>query len=151
MRIEEEIRHGQGWDHEWHRLRVNLLYSAGWLTHLARDFLAPFEITPKQFNILRILRLDHPAEIPVLEVRERMIDRMSDVSRLIDRLSQKGLVAKRPCAEDKRSQRVKITPAGLDLLAQVDAQMVELDRVVQRLSAEEAHTLNHLLNKMRGD
>lgn len=140
------------YQNEWHRLRINLITSSSWLINEVKEVLEPFGITQKQFNILRILR-GHKGELPlsVLEVRERMLDRMSDASRLVDRLAQKGLVEKQPCTSDKRATRVRISNAGLELLATIDQQEIALDRILHRLSEAEAATLNALMEKMRGE
>lgn len=133
----------------WQQLRINISLSANWLSHQVRSFLEPYDITPKQFNILRILRGQKGTGLTILEVRERMIDRMSDASRLIDRLSKKGLVFKCACSIDKRSNRVCITNKGLELLSEIDAQINDLNAGFSMLNDEEAVLLNTLLTKMR--
>ncbi len=135
---------------EFHHLRVNILQSASWLATEIKEVLDPFGITQKQFNILRILR-GHKGELPltILEIRERMIDKMSDASRIIDRLLKKELLEKRPCTLDKRATRILITQKGLDLLAQLDDRMNELDKILSNLTGEEASQLNKLLDKLR--
>ncbi len=150
MQIEETLRK-EKFANEWHRLRVNLLYSASWLSGEIKTFLQPFDITQKQFNILRILRGLHPDPVgqTINDLRDRMIDRMSDTSRLVDRLEKKGLVRKEPCAVDRRHARVFISSAGLQLLSEIDARLFGLDAVTQRLSEAEASRLNDLLDKMR--
>lgn len=136
---------------EWHRLRVNLLFSSNWLIGEIKNFIEPFGITQKQFNILRILRGNHPDEVglTIHDIRDRMIDKMSDASRLVDRLSKKGLILKKPCTKDKRHARVRISEAGLTLLEEIDARLSKLDQIFGGLSEEEAVQLNFLLNKMR--
>lgn len=116
-----------------------------------RQFLEPFELTQKQFNILRILRgdLENDKGMAVQDLRSRMIDRMSDTSRLVDRLKKKGLVFRKACAEDKRVTRVRISPEGLALLERIDGEMHKMDAITRRLSNEEAKQLNTLLDKMR--
>ena len=150
MEIDREIQQKK-FDNDRHRARVNLLLTASWLTGEMKTFLEPYDITPKQFNILRILRGQHPGTVAIEEVRGRMIDRMSDVSRIIDRLVQKELVAKQPCRNDRRSTRVSITEAGLALLQRVDEQKEQLEASLRRLSDEETRQLNALLDKLRGD
>jgi len=149
MKIKDAIQQRK-FQNEWHKLRVNLLYSSSWLSGNIKAFIEPFGITQKQFNILRILRGQHPEEITILDIRNRMIDKMSDASRMVDRLAKKDLLLKRPCTEDKRQTRVRISPAGLELLQQIDSEMNRMDEILFNLSEEEAHTLNHLLDKMRG-
>ncbi len=136
-------------DNEWQRLRHNLQFSVNWLNNEIRAFLAPFGITQKQYNILRILRC-HDADIPlsILDIRNRMVDKMSDASRIIDRLHQKELIEKKPCTMDKRATRIYISKSGQQLLRKIDNQSKQLDAVTQTLSLEEAQQLNALLDKL---
>ena len=136
-------------ENEYQRLRTNLMLSANWLSNEMRAFLEPFDITQKQFNILRILRGVHPDSLPIQDVRDRMIDKMSDASRLIDRLVRKGFVEKCPCPTDRRSNRAFITQQGIDLLQKIDGRMADLDAVMYRLGESEARQLNELLDQMR--
>ncbi len=147
MHIEQELKSNKY--NVWQQLRINVHLSANWLAHQSKEFLEPYEITSKQYNILRILRGQKGTGLTILEVRERMIDRMSDASRLIDRLSKKGLVFKCACTVDKRSNRVCITSIGLSLLAEIDTQIEHLNNDFHLLDEEEAQTLNFLLSKMR--
>ena len=133
----------------WQQLRINISLSASWLSNHLRELLDPHGITPKQYNILRILRGQKGAGLTILEVRERMIDRMSDASRLIDRLSKKELVFKCTCSKDKRANRVCITEKGLELLNQVDTCIEDASASFECLSEEEARLLNRLLMRMR--
>ncbi len=152
MKIEKEIRQKNDFYSEMHRLRVNLLFTSNWMQGEIKDFLAPFDLTQKQFNILRILRGDQGNEsgLSVQDLRERMIDRMSDVSRLVDRLVRKDFVDRRPCKEDKRVSRVKINGKGLALLRQIDSYMGRMDAITDGLTEREARQLNQLLDKLRG-
>lgn len=135
---------------EFHKLRVNLLFSAGWLNNEMRDFLAPHDITQKQFNILRILRGQYPDEMgmTIMDVRDRMVDKMSDASRIVDRIHKKNLIGKKPCMSDKRYTRVWITEKGMALLATIDDKMPEMDAIFN-LTEEQAQTLNCMLEEMR--
>ncbi len=134
-----------------HELRVSLLHAASWLNNEIRKFLQPYDITQKQFNILRILRGAHPKSLSIQTVRGRMIDRMSDASRLIDRLVRKGLIEKYPCPEDGRSNRALITDAGLELLAKIDADLKRLDRVMDHLDDTDQQALVRLLKLLCGE
>lgn len=150
MAIDEEIK-SKRFANEWHKLRVNLLFTTNWLQNNIKSFLKPFGITQKQFNILRILR-GHKGEVylSILEIRERMIDKMSDASRIVDRLAKKGLVAKHPCTMDKRTTRIQILPPGLALLSKIDSEEAKMDRLTSGISQKEAAQINKLLDKMRG-
>ena len=142
MHIEQELKSNKYG--VWQQLRINIHLSANWLTHLTKDFLEPYDITSKQYNILRILRGQKGSGLTILEVRDRMIDRMSDASRLIDRLSKKGLVFKCACTMDKRSNRVCITEKGLALLSEIDIKVEDLTGDFHLLDEAEAQTLTAL-------
>ncbi|MBC8084726.1 MAG: MarR family transcriptional regulator [Hymenobacter sp.] len=134
---------------DWHHLRMNLLHVSGWLRAEINQVLEPFDLTQPQFNILRILRGQHGQGISTQEIRARMVDsKMSDTSRLVDRLAAKGLVAKSACQADKRLVDVVISAQGLAVLSQIDTQMNALDDILKSITAEEAQVLNRLLDKL---
>lgn len=149
MQLEDAIK-TRKFASEYHRLRVNLLFTNHWLEGELKEILAPYGISRKQFNVLRILR-GHKKELPlsILDIKSRMIDATSDASRMIERMAKKGLVKRKPCTMDKRVTRVLIEQPGLDLLAQIDTEKDKLDNVVKKLSPEEAKQLNSLLDKVR--
>ncbi|HEY0039943.1 MAG TPA: MarR family transcriptional regulator, partial [Flavisolibacter sp.] len=95
---------------------INLLFTYGWAIEKIKDFVAKEDITHQQYNILRILRGAHPKPLSTLQIRERMLDKMSDTSRIVDRLVLKDLVEKRTCSKDKRLVDVTITEKGQALL-----------------------------------
>lgn len=129
---------------------INLLYSHGWVMERIKNLLASEDITPQQYNILRILRGSFPTPISTLQIRERMLDKMSDTSRIVDRLLGKGLVQKTICPTDKRLVDVLITEKGQQLLRNIDARNEEMDNISGGISEEEALQLSNLLDKMRG-
>lgn len=150
MRIEEEISQKK-FRSEFQKAAVNLFYTNNWLLHKHKQFLAHFDITPQQFNVLRILRGQHPKSISTSAIRERMLDRSSDASRIVDRLHRQELVEKKICLSDKRLVDVTISEKGLELLGKVDEQNVEIDQLLGSLSVQEAETLNQLLDKIRSN
>jgi MarR family transcriptional regulator, 2-MHQ and catechol-resistance regulon repressor len=133
---------------EWHKLRANLLYVSSWLRAEVNQVLEPFDLTQQQFNVLRILRGAYPTPISTAEIRERMLDKMSDASRLVDRLCTKDWANKKVCVEDKRLVNVLISEQGLALLQEVDKKMTALDHILQVISEEEAKILNEALDKI---
>jgi DNA-binding MarR family transcriptional regulator len=145
-RIEEEIR-----QEKFTSLRqkavVNLIYTSNWLQNRQQEFFKTFGITGQQFNILRILKGQYPKSISGTEIKNRMLDRNSDVSRLLDRLAAKKLITKNTCPNDKRASDVNITEAGLALLDEVNKNQLQDD--VLGLSDEEAGQLSDLLDKAR--
>lgn len=148
MRIEEEIKQSS-FRSEYQKASINLIYSANWLLNKHREFLRKFNITQQQYNVLRILRGQYPNAISTSEIKERMLDKNSDASRIVDRLETRLLIRKKTCKEDKRLVDVTITEQGLKLLEETDTYILELDKIVSGLTLEEARDLNRLLDKMR--
>lgn len=148
MSIENDIQQTK-FRNEHHKVSVNLIYTSNWLMEKLKHFFDNADITPQQYNILRILR---GAGIPLstLQIRQRMLDKMSDTSRIVDRLVKKELVKKVICKTDRRLVDVTITEKGLGLLDKLDGYNEEMDASVGSLTEEEAITLNRLLDKMRG-
>ena len=128
---------------------INLIYTYNWVEEKIKDFLSAEDITPQQYNILRILRGSYPTPLSTLQIRDRMLDKMSDTSRIVDRLIVKGLVNKNISKTDKRLVDVMITEEGKMLLAKLDQHNEILDSILTGLSEEEMNTLNCLLDKIR--
>jgi len=149
MGILEDIKQKRGFRNEYQKAAVNLLFTYGWLQEKIRVALDPFDITMQQYNVLRILRGNHPDPISTQEIRKRMLDKMSDVSRIVDRLILKQLVKKRVCEGDKRLVDVTISDAGLALLAKMEVYENEMDNVLNNITEAEAAQLNELLDKLR--
>lgn len=147
MSIEKDIQQ-QAFRNEYQKAAVNIIFSAGWLNERIKLFFEPEDITPQQYNILRILR-GSQQPMSTLQIRERMLDKMSDTSRIVERLQKKGLVEKKVCPADKRLVDVVISKKGMGLLDKLDRKNTELDNLLKGLSAEEAKALNNLLDKMR--
>ena len=150
MEIEKEIKQNVKFTSEYHKLSVNILYTASWLTVMHATLLKPFGVTTQQFNILRILRGQFPKPATINMLIDRMIDKSSNASRLVDRLEEKGFVKRCLHEQDKRSVNVQITEKGLEILKQVDEKNMMAEEPLHTLSKEEARTLNSLLDKLRG-
>ncbi len=129
---------------------VNLIYTYHWVVEKIKDLLSAENITLQQYNILRILRGSFPEPLSTLQIRDRMLDKMSDTSRIVDRLVVKGLAQKNISKTDKRLVDVRITEEGKMLLAKLDMHNDELDSIANALSEEEMNILNNLLDKLRG-
>ncbi len=149
MRLEDEIQQ-YTFKNEYHKLSINLMLTGSWLNQLMKSWLDPFGLTKQQFNILRILRGQYPEPAKVSLLAERMLDKMSNASRLVEKLRLKGLVERTGCEHDRRAVDVKITQAGLDLLERIDATSEIYEKKFMTLSEKEARQLNRLLDKMRG-
>ncbi len=150
MRIEEAIQQNKPFRSEHHRAMVNLIFTHNWILERHRELFKPYGITNQQYNVLRILKGSYPTPISTCVIRERMLDKMSDVSRMIDRMELKGWVVKSICENDKRLVDVVVTDAGLDLLSSIDSEENGMDSLLEVLTPEEAATLNELLDKIRG-
>ena len=147
MAIEDDIKQSKfKSDHQ--KALINLLYTASWVQGKQQEFFRPFKITAQQFNILRILKGQYPQSISATEIKARMLDKNSDVSRLLDRLVAKDLVTKRTCPNDKRATDVNITEIGLELLKTLDKYQGQIDGMLS-LTEEEAGQLSNLLDKAR--
>ncbi len=149
MKLEEEIKQTKFRSPQ-HKATLNLIYTTNWLESKQHNFFKPFGITGTQFNILRILRGQHPNKISGVEIKARMLDKNSDISRLIDRLIAKKLIDKTQCPSDKRAANIGITALGLEILKKIDKSLDETERQVMNLSDEEATELCRLLDKSRG-
>ncbi|MEP7374427.1 MAG: MarR family transcriptional regulator [Chitinophagaceae bacterium] len=148
MSIDQDILQSK-FRNEYQKAGVNLLYTYGWIMERTKELFASEDITPQQFNILRILRGSYPKPLSTLQIRERMIDKMSDTSRIVDRLITKGLVKKGTCKADRRLVDVMITDKGKKMLERLDKRQDELDNIIDNLSEKEAAVLNELLDKIR--
>ena len=127
---------------------VNIIFSSNWLIERIKGFLEREDITHQQYNILRILK-GCGKPLSTLQIRERMIDKMSDTSRIVERLLKKNLAHKVICLQDKRMVDVTITEKGLALLNRLETNIQEMDSHVAGLNTQEAEALNELLDKMR--
>lgn len=149
MKLEEEIAQRK-FRNERHKLAVNILYTYGWLTALHTQIFKEQGITTQQFNVLRILRGQNPHPASIKLIRNRMLDKMSDASRIVDKLHQKGLALRKTSDQDRRHTDVFITKKGLKVLSALDKCDKKFDNHSKNLSLKEAGMLNDLLDKMRG-
>jgi DNA-binding MarR family transcriptional regulator len=147
MNIEKEI-HQKEFASEHNKAIVNLVYTYNWVIEQLKTIFKREKITMQQFNILRILRGSKVA-LSTMQIRDRMLDKMSDTSRIVDRLLTKGLVTKKTCSADNRLVDILITKKGLNVLSKLDIYQKELEQIVGALSIKEAHQLNALLDKIR--
>ncbi|MBC7625891.1 MarR family winged helix-turn-helix transcriptional regulator [Ferruginibacter sp.] len=147
MSIDKDIKQ-DSFKNEHHKVMVNLIFTYNWTTEQLKQLFEEEGLTMQQFNILRILR-GSLIPLSTLQIRERMLDKMSDSSRIVDRLIIKGLVKKLICKTDKRLVDVTITSKGLNILEKLDVQEDKMEKIVKALTKSEAKTLNKLLDKIR--
>ena len=149
MGLEKEIKQGKQFDSEYEKLIVNLIYTNSWLSEQQLKIFKPFGITAPQYNVLRILRGQYPEPCTVNTIIDRMLDRMSNASRIVDRLESKELVGRKVCKTDRRAKDVVITKAGLDLLEEVDEISSAWISRFQGITLEKITQMNSLLDEMR--
>jgi len=147
MSIDKDINQRK-FRNEYQRAAINLIYTYNWTNEQMKQMFDQYDITPQQFNILRILR-GAGEPLSTLQIRQRMLDKMSDTSRIVDRLIKKALVRKMTCKADRRLVDVTISDKGLKLLEKMDRHENDMDGVFKNLSEAEAKTLNKLLDKVR--
>ncbi len=147
MGIEKDINQKK-FRNEHQKAIINLIYTFNWVTEQSKSILEKGDVTSQQFNILRILR-GAGEPLSTLQIRQRMLDKMSDTSRIVDRLILKGLAKKNVCKTDKRLVDVSITDKGKKLLERLDKYEAEMDAIAGNLTEADAKTLNKLLDKIR--
>lgn len=150
MKLENEIKQ-QKFKSEFQKLMLNIMVTNNWLAEKTIDFLKPFDITPKQFNVLRILRGQKDNPITVFEIRNRMIDKMSDVSRIVERLRLKGLITRELCENNRRAVDIFITEKGLKLLEKLDELDTSMKKSLKNITKAEAQSVNDILDKIRSN
>ena len=150
MRLEEEIKQST-FQSEGQKAYLNIIYTAGWLSLRQAAAFRPYGLTLPQFNVLRILRGQHPKPATVALLIDRMLDKTSNASRIVDKLEEKKLVTRTVCPANRRAVDICITEAGLALLGQIDdSGLTDVRRNgMNALSDAEAAQLNHLLDKVR--
>lgn len=149
MGLEQEIKQGKQFDSDYEKLIVNLIYTNSWLSEQQLNIFKPFGITSPQYNVLRILRGQYPEPCTVNTIIDRMLDRMSNASRIVDRLEKKRLVERKVCKSDRRAKDVVITEAGLELLAEVDAASIAWMNQFKAVPVDKVRTVNALLDELR--
>lgn len=148
MKLEEEIKQSK-FRSEYQKAIVNIYYTNCYITSQFQKILKKYKVTPQQFNILRILRGQHPKVANMSLIKERILDKNSDVSRIVERLRTKKLIKRRISRKDRRQMNVKITQSGLNLLSKMDECEQKMDNVLSKLSKKEVKLLNELLDKIR--
>lgn len=149
LRLEDEIQQKK-FKSEQHKLAINIFYTYNWLSYKNQQKFKNSDITVQQFNVLRILRGQYPNACNLKLIKDRMLDRMSDASRIVDKLKAKDLLDRRECPNDRRNVDLFITEKGLELLKQMDYIDEEFKTIFKNLNSAEIKQLNELLDKARG-
>jgi DNA-binding MarR family transcriptional regulator len=128
---------------------VNIIFTGNWMMQQTHELLKPYGLTPQQYNVLRILRGQQNNPITVLGITERMMDKMSNASRLVDKLLEKKLVLRRECPQDRRAVDVMILPAGLSLLDEIDKVQLAWEKNFASISTDKMDQMNEILDEIR--
>jgi DNA-binding MarR family transcriptional regulator len=150
MSIEKDIKQQKPFKSTNQKVVVNIMYTSNWMNSEQQGLLKPFDLSPQQYNVLRILRGQFPNPITVNGIIERMLDKMSNASRLVDKLLLKGYVSRCDNATDRRACDIRITETGSQILKQIDEIQLNWESSRQFLTDDEADTLSRLLDKLRG-
>lgn len=150
MEIEKAIKQPKFTD-AYQKLVVNMLFTSNWLRDAQNSLMKQYDILPQHYNVLRILKGKFPNSSSPGDIKDVMIDKGNDVTRLIDKLVSKGLVKRSLCEENRRKMDVYITEEGLKLLDEIEKPLQNhLTQIKTRVTKEEAETMSSLLDKMRG-
>ncbi|MES2836130.1 MAG: MarR family transcriptional regulator [Bacteroidota bacterium] len=149
MKLEDEIKQ-QKFKNEYQKVAINIIYTESWLKGLQLTRFKKHGVSSQQYNILRILRGQYPKPATVNLLIDRMLDKNSNASRLVEKLRLKNYVERTICEDDRRAVNVAITQKGLDLLEKLDSMEDELQKELGSISVAEAKELNRLLDKIRG-
>jgi len=148
MMLEEEIKQKE-FSNVYNKLAVNIIYTNSWLDYHLQKRFKEHDLTSSQYNILRILKGQYPGSASVNLLKERMLDKMSDASRLVERLRVKGFVERETSKVDRRKVEVIITDAGLELLKKLEVLETDIEQLLKNVTVEEAELINNLLDKAR--
>lgn len=149
MKLEEELKMGQIQDSH-HRATLNVIFTGAWMSEKMNSLLKPFGISEQQYNILRILRGQKGQAISLQQISERMIHKMSNTTRLVEKLRIKGLIDRQVCPHNRRKVDISILPEGLQLLEDSGSQLAKVNvQIREQLTEKEAATLADLLDKIR--
>ena len=149
MKLEEEIKQNKGFKDEWEKAILNIIFTGNLINGYQARFLKQYDITPEQYNILRILKGQHPEPASVNLLKERMLNKMSNASRLVEKLRKKGFVKRDECQQDRRRVEVCITDEGLALLDRIEQAYPGAEQNYSHITQEEAEILNRILDKFR--
>ena len=148
-KIEEAIQQKE-FKNPFNKVVVNLLYTHSYLVTAQNSLLKPYELSPEQYNVLRILRGQNEVPTTVSSIQDRMLNKMSNASRLVEKLKLKELVKREECPSDRRQVDILITDKGMELLEILEKKVEESHKTLLHLTEDEAIKLNDLLDKLSG-
>jgi DNA-binding MarR family transcriptional regulator len=148
MTIEKAIKQKK-FANPYHKLLVNITYTANWFMNKQMELLRPFDLSPQQYNVLRILKGAYPEPMRVQDISDRMLDKTSNTSRLIDKLLSKKLVDKQLSRDDRRAVDILINPSGFDILEKTTPLIAELEKLMHGFTVEDVEKVNQVLDGIR--
>ena len=148
MTIEEAIYQTKFTD-EYEKVDINLMYTTNWMNAQKHQHIKEFDISWQQFNILRILRGQKGKPAPLKLITERMLDKMSNTSRLVEKMVKKQLLERNQCPDNRRQVDISLTKKGLQVCNKVSDIIVKVRIDNLRITKKEAMELNRILNKIR--
>jgi DNA-binding MarR family transcriptional regulator len=148
MSLDREIKQ-EKFESEFQKAVVNILYTGSWLYNVNASFLKDYDVTPEQYNVLRILRGGHPKPMMLADITCRMLDKSSNATRLVEKLRQKNLVKREVCKDNRRQVDIRITGKGLSLLTKIDKSAAGWTLILKNITQAEAKELNRILDKLR--
>jgi len=149
-RLEDEIKQKK-FSSEIEKVLVNLIYTYNHFQYKLEKIFKEFKITSQQYNILRILKGQYPNSISLVEIKNRMLDKNSDVSRIVERMRQKKLLTRKINPKNRREVEICITQKGLDLLEEIQPHLIKFHSSITHMSIQELQTINELLDKLRNN
>ncbi len=150
MKIEDAIKQSN-FKNKLQKATVNIIYTGNWLRDLHLNTFKSFDLLPQHYNILRIIKGRHPEAVSPGQIKEVMLDKGNDVTRLIDKLVKKHLVKRKTCPENRRKIDITLTEKGMEVLEEMTREMDKINRrFFRQISEEEAALLSDLLDKFRG-
>jgi DNA-binding MarR family transcriptional regulator len=150
MKLEEEIRQTKPFKSEFQKLVLNICFTSSWLNNLLAEGLKSFDLTLHQYNVLRILKGRYPDSYCNLEIAQRMIDKSSNATRIVDKLLEKKLAIRSENADDRRHVVIKITDKGIKLLNEIESPSDKVELKFKDYNLEKARLMNEWLDELRG-
>ena len=148
MKIEEEIKQPNFKD-EFEKADINIMYTANWMNSKFYCVIKPFDISTQQFNILRILRGQNGKPVSLKLLTERMMDKMSNTSRLVEKMLSKDLLKRKVCPENRRQIEINLTEEGLNVCNELSKEIEIFRNNDLKITEKEAVELNRILDKIR--
>lgn len=149
MKLEEELKQNKPFKSEIQKLVLNISFTSSWLNSILAEKLKPYDITPSQYNVLRILKGKHPESYCNQEITQRMIDKSSNATRIVDKLVTKKLASRTEDKSDRRLVNIKITDKGIKLLADINKTSFTNNTKLKDFNEEKAKLMNEWLDELR--